>query len=77
MSQQRFGNTWWGQAWIDALEQQARLDPSRLSRGQTYASNGKVHPVTIEPGRAAALVKGSRDEPYQTDIELRTFSDDE
>src|SRR6266496_1095821 len=32
-----FGNTWWGAAWVDALEQRAKLDPNRLPRGRTYA----------------------------------------
>lgn len=73
----QFGHTWWGEAWIDALEQQARLDPNRLPRGRAYANKGMVYPVTIEPGEAGAYVEGSRAEPYQAGLGLRTFTDDE
>ena len=31
-----------GRAWVDALEQRARLDPNRLPRGRTYARTGAV-----------------------------------
>ena len=34
------GHTWWGRAWVDALEQRARLDPNRLPRGRDYARGG-------------------------------------
>ena len=37
-----FGATWWGQAWVDALEHRARLDPNRLPRGRTYARRTRV-----------------------------------
>ena len=35
-------HTWWGQAWVEALEQRARLDPNRLPRGRDYAGSGAV-----------------------------------
>ena len=28
----QFGTTWWGRAWVDALEERASLDPSRATR---------------------------------------------
>jgi hypothetical protein len=28
MQELRFGRTWWGRAWVDALEQRAQLDPN-------------------------------------------------
>ncbi|MGH9293466.1 MAG: hypothetical protein ACRDZ6_11960, partial [Acidimicrobiales bacterium] len=37
-----FGATWWGRAWVEALEGRARLDPNRLPRGRTYARTGAV-----------------------------------
>ena len=37
-----FGRTWWGRAWVQALEQRARLDPNRLPRGRGYARDGAV-----------------------------------
>ncbi len=72
-----FGRSPWGRAWIDAVEHQSRLDPSRLSRGRTYARQGKVFPISIEPGSAGAGVEGGEADPYQAELELRTFSDDE
>ena len=47
----QFGHTWWGQAWIDALEGRADLDPNRLPRGRTYARQGHVNRLELEPGR--------------------------
>ena len=35
-----FGLTWWGDAWVTALEQRARLDSNRLPRGRSYARGG-------------------------------------
>ncbi|HEV8114969.1 MAG TPA: hypothetical protein VGP53_01940, partial [Acidimicrobiales bacterium] len=29
-----YGRTWWGRAWVAALEERARLDPNRLPRGR-------------------------------------------
>ena len=73
----QFGHTWWGQAWIDALEGRADLDPNRLPRGRTYARHGHVNRVELEPGRITALVRGSRVLPYRVTIGVRTFDDDE
>lgn len=73
----QFGHTWWGQAWIDALEGRADLDPNRLPRGRTYARQGHVNRLELEPGRITALVRGSRVLPYRVTIGVRTFDDDE
>lgn len=53
-----FGATWWGVAWIDALETGALADPARLSRGRTYARQGRVAEIEVEPGLVKARVKG-------------------
>jgi len=71
------GRTWWGQAWLDALEQRARLDPDRLPRGREYARSGAVGDLTLGPGEARALVRGRKTEPYQVRIRVRRFADDE
>lgn len=73
----QFGHTWWGQAWIDALEERADLDPNRLPRGRTYARQGHVSRLELEPGRITALVRGSRVLPYRVTIGVRPFDDDE
>jgi len=72
-----FGHTWWGKAWIDALEGRAQLDPNRLPRGRTYARQGRAARVTLAPATITAPVQGSRAQPYRVTIEVRPFSDDE
>jgi uncharacterized Zn finger protein len=72
-----FGRTWWGRAWVEALEQRARLDPNRLPRGREYARSGAVGELTLAPGEAQAQVQGRKTEPYQVRIRVRQFTDDE
>jgi uncharacterized Zn finger protein len=72
-----FGQTWWGRAWLEALEQRARLDPDRLPRGRDYARSGAVGELTLAPGEARARVQGRKTEPYQVRIRVRQFTDDE
>ncbi|MFB7373133.1 SWIM zinc finger family protein [Streptomyces sp. NPDC056222] len=71
----RFAATWWGNAWVDALEGTA-LDPARLARGKAYAGRGHVDAITVTPGRVVAYVHGTRPRPYRTEIRLRTLGDD-
>jgi uncharacterized Zn finger protein len=68
-----FGRTWWGDAWVTALEERARLDPNRLPRGRTYARRGTVGELTIAPGEVRAAVQGSRARPYQVRVRVRTL----
>jgi uncharacterized Zn finger protein len=72
-----FGRTWWGRAWVDALEQRARLDPNRLPRGRDYARSGAVGELTLAPGEARAQVQGRKTEPYEVRIRVRRFTDEE
>src|SRR5579859_2618940 len=76
-SRRAFGGTWWGRAWIDALEQRARLDPNRLPRGRTYARRGRVGTLTVEPGMVKAAVHGSRVTPYLVHVRVRVFDEQE
>ncbi len=71
-----FAESWWGSAWVRALEDSA-LDQGRLSRGRTYARAGHVGAITIGPGRITASVWGSRPRPYRALIRLRVLSDQE
>ncbi|MGW5278298.1 SWIM zinc finger family protein [Streptomyces collinus] len=68
--------TWWGNAWIDALERGA-LDPKRLARGRGYAEQGNVDAITVTPGTVLAYVRGSRPRPYRVQVRLRTLEDDD
>ncbi|MEU1597846.1 SWIM zinc finger family protein [Streptomyces sp. NPDC005708] len=72
----RFAGTWWGNAWVAALEEGA-LDAARLARGRAYAGRGNVDAITVTPGLVLAYVQGSRPRPYRVQVRLRTFSDDE
>ncbi|WP_405894825.1 SWIM zinc finger family protein [Streptomyces sp. NBC_00104] len=69
-----FAATWWGQAWVAALED-STLDAGRLSRGRTYARKGMVGPVTVAPGKVSAAVQGSRPRPYRSSVHLPVLTD--
>jgi uncharacterized Zn finger protein len=71
------GHTWWGRAWVDALEKRARLDPNRLPRGRDYAQEGAVGELVLAPGEARAQVQGRRVSPYDVRVRVRRFTDDE
>jgi len=73
-SRRGFGATWWGRAWLEALEHRARLDPNRLARGRSYARRGSVLELTVSPGSVDAVVQGSRVTPYQVTVRIRAFS---
>lgn len=73
----QFGHTWWGRAWVDALEHATRLDPNRLARGRTYARQDRVTSLALEPGVVVASVRGSRRLNYRTHIDVRTYGDEE
>jgi uncharacterized Zn finger protein len=69
-----FAESWWGRAWIEALEESS-LDTARLQRGRTYARRGAVGQVTVTPGSAAARVQGSRPDPYRSTMRVRRLGD--
>ncbi|MFL5993275.1 MAG: SWIM zinc finger family protein [Streptomyces sp.] len=70
----RFAATWWGNAWVSALEEGA-LDAKRLARGRSYAEQGNVDAITVTPGLVLAYVQGSRPRPYRVQVRLRTLGD--
>ena len=46
MAREKFGNTWWGQQWLLALD---KIDYSnRIPRGMRYARNGSVLDIDIK-----------------------------
>ncbi|MFB9906922.1 SWIM zinc finger family protein [Allokutzneria oryzae] len=70
-----FAKTWWGRAWIKALEDTA-LDERPLKEGRRYAYTGKVGPITVSPGRLAAPVHDAGDEvSYNTVVRLAPLSE--
>ncbi|MEU6280200.1 SWIM zinc finger family protein [Streptomyces sp. NPDC047028] len=73
---EEFAESWWGNAWVDALERGA-LDVKRLVRGRGYAEQGHVDAITVTPGLVLAYVRGSRPRPYRVQVRLRTLEDDD
>ena len=67
-----FGRTWWGNAWVKAME---RIDynTNRLPRGRRYANNGSVLDIRDQGGEVLASVQGSRPKPYLIRIRLNEF----
>ena len=53
----KFSRTWWGDRFIQALEE--FTDENRLKRGRSYASGGKVLNFEIEENEIIAQVRGS------------------
>jgi uncharacterized Zn finger protein len=47
----------------------------RLSRGRSYARNGRVIDVEIGPGTVKARVQGSERQPYRIEMTLEKFPD--
>lgn len=68
------GTTWWGQRWIEALENVLRGDSARLARGRTYARAGRTHDLVVKGGKVTAKVTGSRATPYKITIQLTELS---
>lgn len=69
-----FGQTWWGAAWVEALEQRAALDRNRLPRGRGYARRGTVSDLDVRPGEVRASVQGRRLAPYAVVVRVRSFT---
>ena len=69
-----YGKTWWGKAWIKALEEIDR-DVNRLPRGRTYANKGRVLDIKLKnDGKVYSWVQGSRRTPYNVRIALKPFT---
>ncbi|MDR3619129.1 MAG: SWIM zinc finger family protein [Paludisphaera borealis] len=67
-----FGESWWAKRWIQVLE---GFDiGARLARGRSYARKGQVLSITIANGKVTAKVQGSRPQPYNVTIEVKTLS---
>ncbi|GAA3367329.1 hypothetical protein GCM10020367_67720 [Streptomyces sannanensis] len=66
-----FAQTWWGRAWLQALEDTA-LDGGQLKKGRKYAREGAVGAISVRPGRITAVVHGHR-----ADVLLRQLGDAE
>lgn len=70
----RFAKSWWGRAWLGAMEDTA-LDLRQLKAGRRYAAAGLVGPITVSPGRIAASVDDVDGGPYRTELRLAELSE--
>ncbi|WP_055600697.1 SWIM zinc finger family protein [Streptomyces aureus] len=71
-----FARTWWGLAWLKALEDTA-LDGQQLKAGRRHARAGAVGAVSVRPGRITAVVKDRDGTAYRSDVLVREFSEEE
>ena len=71
-----FALTWWGQAWLKALEETA-LDLSQLKAGRRLARAGAVGAVSVRPGRITALVRGRDRTAHRADVLLEQLTGDQ
>ncbi|MFD1932284.1 SWIM zinc finger family protein [Nonomuraea mangrovi] len=53
----RFATSWWGRAWLKALEDTS-LDHTLLAKGRAYAKTGQLGPITVSAGRIAVVAEG-------------------
>lgn len=77
MARVKFGQTWWGNKWLEAL---THIDcENRLSRGRTYYRNGKIDSVNFDAGTLTivGIVSGSAYYPYEVNIGLKRMPDDD
>jgi uncharacterized Zn finger protein len=71
-SGERFGATWWGRLWINALEQLGDDYEYRLHRGKKYAEDGVVSHFNVNPGTIHARVHGRK--TYEVTLALPALS---
>jgi len=64
-----FARTWWGQAWLRALEDTA-LDSSQVKSGRSLARAGAVGAVSVRPGRITAVVQDRDRTAHRADVLL-------
>ncbi|MBS4728800.1 SWIM zinc finger family protein [Mycobacterium sp. SM1] len=67
--------TWWSQRFVAVLEDIGL--GSRLQRGRTYARQGQVIALEVDPGLVSAEVQGSRARPYRVRIQIPAFGKSE
>ncbi|MGW3007739.1 SWIM zinc finger family protein [Streptomyces sp. NPDC001219] len=68
-----FARSWWGQAWLKALEDTA-LDGAQLKLGRRHARAGAVGAVTVRPGRITAVVQDGDRTRHRSDVLLQELS---
>ncbi|MDX2934974.1 SWF or SNF family helicase [Streptomyces ipomoeae] len=70
-----FARTWWGQAWLKALED-AALDSEQVKAGRRLARAGAVGGVSVHPGRVTAVVQDRDGTAHRADVLLQELSEE-
>ncbi|OQR64027.1 SWF or SNF family helicase [Streptomyces maremycinicus] len=70
-----FAQTWWGRAWLAALED-GTLDGEQVRTGRRLARAGAVGAVSVRPGRITAVVQDRDHTRHRADVLLDRLSDD-
>ncbi|MFD7439117.1 SWF or SNF family helicase [Streptomyces sp. NPDC059861] len=68
-----FALTWWGRAWLKALED-AALDAEQVKTGRRLARAGAVGAVSVRPGRITAVVQDRDGTAHRADVLLEELS---
>jgi len=68
-----FARTWWGLAWLRALEETA-LDREQVRTGRRLARAGAVGAVSVRPGRITAVVQDRDGTRHRADVLLQELS---
>jgi uncharacterized Zn finger protein len=66
---------WWAQRWIDVLEGFGFRQ--RLARARNYAKEGNVLSLEFTQSSVVAVVQGTAVEPYNVQLHLEAFSDEQ
>ncbi|MFG2882773.1 SWF or SNF family helicase [Streptomyces sp. NPDC048297] len=69
-----FAQTWWGRAWLAALED-AALDGAAVKAGRRLARAGRVGAVTVRPGRVTAVVRDQGGAAHRADVLVPELSE--
>ncbi|MFJ4273235.1 SWF or SNF family helicase [Streptomyces coelicoflavus] len=69
-----FAQTWWGRAWLKALED-AAMDTAQVKAGRRLARAGAVGAVSVRPGRITAVVQDRDRTAHRADVLLERLSD--
>ncbi|MCX5408838.1 SWF or SNF family helicase [Streptomyces sp. NBC_00335] len=69
-----FAQTWWGHAWLRALEDSA-MDGQQVKQGRRYARSGAVGAVSVRPGGLTAVVRDPDGTAHRTDVLVQEFTE--
>lgn len=66
---------WWAQRWVDVLESFGWR--RRLERARNYVREGRVLEMEFDGEKVFAKVQGTADEPYDVDLSLDPFEEEQ